>query len=284
MFKLISKTLRDAHKDRIASLASSISFYSLFALAPIIIIFIAVAGALFGEQAAKGELVNQIQYLIGPEMASALQVIVENAALSSSNYLFAFLSLAILLFAASRVVTNLKHALNRIWRIQPKKEKKLHKVVKFKFLSMLAILGIGLFLVILLITSAILSTIWIYLGSFIPVNSAVFQILNLVISFGLVAFILALIYKILPDVDLEWRDVWMGAILTTILFMLGNWLIGIYMRNVSIGSVYGAAGSIIIILIWLYYVSQIFLLGAEFTKVYSLEKGSKQGFFKKFLD
>lgn len=284
MLNLLAKTLKAAHKDRIANLASSISFYALFALAPIIIIFIAVAGALFGEQAAKGELVNQIQYLIGPEMASALQVIVENAAFSTSNYLFAFLSLAVLLFAASRVVTNLQHALNRIWRAQSQKEKKIHKVIKSKFLSMLAILGIGLSLVILLMASGILATVWIYLGSFIPVNSAVFQLLNLLISLGFIAFILALIYKVLPDVDLKWKDVWIGAIATTVLLMLGNWLIGIYMRNVFVGSVYGAAGSIIIILLWLYYVSQIFLLGAEFTKIYSFEKGSKQGFFKKFLD
>lgn len=282
MLKLIAKTLKQAHDDKVPNLAASISFYALFALAPVIIIFIAVAGALFGEQAAKGELVNQIQFIVGPEMASAVQVLVENAALSSSNYLFAIISLFILLFAASRVVTNLKIALNQIWQIKSSEEKRIHKAIKSKFFSILAILGFGIFLVLLLITSGILSTVWIYLGNFIPVNSAVFQILNLAISFGLVVFIIALIYKVIPDVNLKWNNVWIGAIATTILLMFGNWLIGVYMRNVTVGSVYGAAGSIIIILIWLYYVSQILLLGAVFTKVYSIDQRSKKGLLKFF--
>lgn len=282
MLKLIAKTLKQAHEDKIANLAASISFYALFALAPVIIIFIAVAGALFGEQAAKGELVSQIQYIIGPEMASAVQVLVENAALSSSNYLFAIISLFVLLFAASRVITNLKIALNQIWRTKPAKDLHIHKAIKSKFLSVLAILASGLFLVLLLVTSGILSTVWFYLGNFIPVNSAVFQILNLIISLGLITFIIALIYKVVPDVELKWKNVWIGAIATTILLMLGNWVIGLYMRNITVGSIYGAAGSIIIILIWLYYVSQILLLGAEFTKVYSAAKSPKGRFLKFF--
>ena len=284
MLEIFVKSLKAAHEDKISHLAASITFYALFALAPVIIIFISVAGALFGEQAAKGELFNQIQTLVGPEMASAVQGLVENAALSESNIFFTLVSLFILLFAASRVVTHLKYALNRIWNADTVLYKKVHKAVKSKFLSMLAIVGIGLFLVLTLVTSGIMSTIWVYAANFLPIKSSVFQVLNLGISFALTTFIIALIHKTLPDTDIEWRDVWAGAILTTLLFMLGNWLIGLYMRHISVESIYGAAGSIIIVLIWLYFNFQIFLFGAEFIKIYSQHQGSKRNFFKKILD
>jgi len=284
MLEIFTKSLKAAHEDKISHLAASITFYALFALAPVIIIFISVAGAIFGEQAAKGELVNQIQSIVGPEMASAMQGLVENAALSQSNIFFTLVSLLILLFAASRVVTQLKYALNHIWKAESSSHKKIHKAVKSKFLSMLAILGIGLFLVMTLITSGILSTVWVYIANFLPINPSIFQILNLIISFGLMSFIIALIYKTLPTIDLKWKDVWAGALMTTALLMVGNWLIGLYMRHVSVGSVYGAAGSLIIVLSWLYYISQIFLLGAEYAKVYSQNKGSHRTFFKKVLD
>lgn len=285
MIKLFKKAFKEWHRDKASQLAASITFYAMFALAPIMIIVIAVAGAFFGEQAVKGEIVGQIQTLVGPEIASAIQVIVENAHLSTSNILFSIISLLIFLFAASRIVTSLKYALNKIWDVKHKKHKVVPKYIKSKFLSMLAILGLGFIFALFLFTSGIMATIWVYLASFIPIRSSVFQILNLAVSFGLMTFIIALIYKYLPDIKIAWKDVWIGAAVTTVLFMLGNWAIGLYMRNVTIGSVYGAAGSLIIILLWLYYISQIFLFGAEFTKVHSEEKTSYfKRFFRNFLE
>jgi len=284
MIKIFLKAFDEWRHGRASNYAASLTFYALFALAPIIIIIIAVAGAFFGEQAIRGEIVGQIQTLVGPEIASAIQVIVENAHISGSNIIFTILSSLVFLFAASRIVTSLKYALNRTWDQDGVKHKKVRHAVKSKFLSMLAIVGLGLLFVLFIFISGIMATIWVYLASFLPVGSSVFQILNLAISFGFITFVIAAINKYLPDIEIAWKDVWIGAGVTTVLFMLGNFLIGLYIRNVSIGSVYGAAGSIVLILIWLYYVFQIFLFGAEFTKVYSEAKGSYRGFFKKFLD
>ncbi len=284
MLKIFLKAFKEWGNGRASNYAAALTFYALFALAPIIIIVIAGAGAIFGEQAARGEIVVQIQSLVGHEIASAIQVIIENANISSGNIIIATLSFLLFLFAASRIVTSLKYALNRTWDKELTRFKKVHHAIKSQFLSMLAIVAFGFLLVLLILVSGIMATVWVYLANFLPVGSSLFQILNIIISFGVITFVIAAINKYLPDIEIAWKDVWIGAAVTTILFMLGNYLIGLYLRNVSVGSVYGAAGSLVLILIWLYYSFQIFLFGAEFTRVYSENKGTYRGIFKKILD
>lgn len=284
MLKIFVKAFKEWSSSGASNYAAALTFYALFALAPIIIIVIAGAGVVFGEQAARGELVGQIQSLVGPEVASAIQAIVENAQISGGNIVITILSFLLFLFAASRIITSLKYALNRTWDKDGLKHKKFHQAIKSKFLSILFIVVFGLLLVLLILVSGIMATIWVYLANFLPVGSSLLQILNLAVSFGLITFIIAVINKFLPDIEIAWKDVLLGAAVTTVLFMLGNYLIGLYIRNVSVESVYGAAGSLIIILVWLYYSFQIFLFGAEFTKVYSEERGSYRGIFKRILD
>jgi membrane protein len=284
MLKIFLKAYDEWRHGRSAYYAASLTFYALFTLAPVIIIVIAGAGAIYGEQAARGELVGQIQNLVGPEIASAIEIIVKNAHISSSNILFTVLSLFIFLFAASRIVSSLKYALNKIWEREHARHKKVQHAIKSKFFSMLLVAGFGLLIVLLIFVSGVMATIWVYLSNFIPIGSSTFQVLNLLLSFGGITFIIASINKFLPDIQIAWKDVWIGAAVTTILFMLGNFLIGLYIRNVSINSIYGAAGSLVLILIWLYYSFQIFLFGAQFTKIYSQEQGSYRGIFKRILD
>lgn len=284
MLKIFLKAFKEWGRGGTSNYAAALTFYALFALAPIIIIVIAGAGAIFGEQAARGELVIRIQSLVGHEIAAAIQVIVENANISSGNIIIAILSFLLFLFAASRIVTSLKYALNRTWDKESQHHKKVHHAIKSKFLSMLVIVSFGFLLILLILVSGIMATVWVYLANFLPVGSSLLQVLNIIVSFGVITFIIAAINKFLPDIEIAWKDVWIGAAVTTILFMLGNYLIGLYLRNVSVGSVYGAAGSLVLIMIWLYYSFQIFLFGAEFTKVYSENKGTYRGIFKKILD
>jgi len=284
MIKIFLKAFDEWRHGRASNYAASLTFYALFALAPIIIIMIAVAGAIFGDQAARGEIVGQISTIVGSEIASAIQVIVENAQLSGSNIVFTILSLFVFLFAASRVITSLKYALNRTWDKDGMRHKKIHHAIKSKFLSILLIISLGLIFVLLIFVSGIMATIWVYVANFLPVGSSLLQVLNLIVSFGFITFLVAAINKYLPDIKIAWKDVWIGAAVTTILFMFGNYLIGLYIRNITVSSIYGAAGSLVLILIWLYYSFQIFLFGAEFTRVYSEEQGSYRGIFKKILD
>jgi membrane protein len=284
MLKIFLKAFKEWSHGRASNYAAALTFYALFALAPVIIIVIAGVGAIFGELAAKGELVSQIQTLVGPEIAAAIQMIVENAQIGGGNLIITILSFFLFLFAASRIVTSLKYALNKTWDKELQHYKKVHHALKSKFLSMLVIVGFGLLIVLLILVSGIMATIWIYLANFLPIGFSLLQILNMIVSFGVTVFIIAALNKFLPDIEIAWKDVWIGAAVTTILFMLGNFLIGLYLRNVTVGSVYGAAGSLVLILMWLYYSFQIFLFGAEFTKAYSEEKGTYRGIFKKILD
>jgi membrane protein len=288
MISLLKKTLVEWHKDKAALYAASLAFYALIALAPILLIIIAVAGAFFGEQAIQGEIVGQIQNLVGKEVASSLEYIVENAHISASSALFTIISVLVFLFASTRVFAQLRHALNIVWDVEHQPKALVRHYLKSRFLSIIIVFSLGFLFILFLIISAVLSTVSVYLANVFPIQVAVFQILNSGLAFIVITLVFAMIYKFLPDMEISWNDVWIGSAATSFLFMIGNMLIGFYMRNISIESVYGAAGSVIIILFWLYYCAQIFFFGAEFTNVYAKEYGSLSGglarfFFRKFF-
>ncbi|MFC1656235.1 YihY/virulence factor BrkB family protein [Patescibacteria group bacterium] len=266
---LLKETYTEWRKEKTSFMAASLAFYMLFSLAPVLVIIIAITGIFFGEQATQGEIVAQIQSLVGREVASAIQIIIENAHLASTSLLFTLISIGVFLFGATRVFSHLKYALNTIWAVDHKPPKKIHRIVKSRFVSVLFVLGLAVLFVLFLILNATFATLGVLLASLLPLKLYVFQVLQLSVSFLLITLIFAMVYRFVPDVRITWKEVWVGAAFTTTLFMLGNMLIGLYMRNLSIESVYGAAGSIIIILFWLYYCAQIFLIGAEFTKVYA---------------
>ncbi|MBA4336528.1 ribonuclease BN [bacterium] len=274
MINLLKQTYKEWETDRASMLSASLTFYMLFALAPMLVIIIAVAGMFFGEQAIRGEIVAHIQDLVGKEVATSIEFIVQNAKLADQGIIFTGISIILFLFGSIKIFESLEIALNDVWNVEHQPFKKIKKVIHSRFISILFVLGLGLFVVFALLISGVMATVGVYVVKLFPVNILMMKMINVGISFLLITFVIGMIYKFIPEVKIAWNDVWIGALFTTILFLIGNWLIGLYMRNLTPESIYGAAGSIIILLLWLYYSAQIFLFGAEFTKVYAHKYGS----------
>lgn len=281
MLDLFLKTYREWRDDRAYLYAAALSFYALFAIAPLIIIVIATAGMVFGKTAVSGEIVALTENLIGHEIATVIESIIQSAHLSDASLLMTIVSFFVFVFGASHLFSELKHTLNRIWDVDHRSLKNIKNIIRSRFISMLLVLGFGMLLTLSIIFSAVLSTIGVFLMNILPIKIYTISILYTAIVFIATTLIFAAVYKILPDLKISWDDVWIGAIVTALLFMIGNYIIGVYMSYVNIGSVYGAAGSLIVMLFWLYYCAQIFFFGAEFTEVYAMERGSYSGGIKK---
>lgn len=272
---LLKETFSEWNKDKAERLAAALAYYTVFSLAPLLVIVIAIAGSVFGAEAARGEIVGQIQGLVGREGAQFIQTAIQNASKPKAGTIASIISFVVLLFGASWVFGALQDALNTIWEVQPKPGRGVFTMIRSRFLSFTMILGIGFLLLVSLIVSAGLTAAFNLLGNLLPAFSFFLPIANFVISFLVITLLFALIYKVLPDVKIVLRDVWIGAAITSLLFTIGKSLLGLYLGNGSFGSTYGAAGSLVIILAWVYYSAQILFFGAEFTKVYAKRYGSR---------
>lgn len=277
IWRLLKETFAEWSKDKASRLAAALSYYTVFSLAPLLIIAIAIAGSFFGEEAAKGEIIGQIQGLVGKEGAEVIQTAIENASQKDNQGTVASLiSVGVLLFGASGVFAELQDALNTVWEVESKPELGITDFIRKRFLSFAMILGIGFLLLVSLVISATLSGINHYASNLLLPNFAFFwQLVNFFVSFGVITLLFATMYKVLPDVKIAWSDVWIGAAMTALLFVFGKFLIGLYLGNSSFSSTYGAAGSIVVILVWAYYSAQILFFGAEFTEVYARKYGSQ---------
>ena len=251
------------------------AFYSVFALAPLFLIVIAMAGLVFGQEAAQGQIIGQIQGLVGEDSAKAIQHMIEEARKPSAGIIATVLAIVMLLLGATGVFAQLQEALNTIWRVEEKPGEGIWKILKDRFFSLMAVLGTGFLLLISLIISAGLSAVGTSVEHSLPVPEFLLQIINFCVSFAIVTLLFAMIYKLLPDISIQWGDVWIGAIITSLLFTIGKFFIGLYLGRSEVGIAYGTAGSLVVILIWVYYASQIFLFGAEFTAVYAESHGSR---------
>lgn len=266
-------TALEWQRDKASRLAAALAYYTAFSLAPVLVIVIAIASLAFGQRTVQGEVLDQFQEWLGPDGASVVKVMIRGAQLPGSGIRATLGSLALLFVGATGLFTNLKDALNTIWRVQPKSDRGWQGFVSDRILAFFMVLGVGLILILILTLSTGLTAIedqswfsrWIYLG----------RILDAILSFGIITLIFALIYKILPDVNIQWSDVWIGASLTSLLFGLGKFLISLYLSKNSLSSTYGAAGSLAVILLWVNYSAQIFFVGAELTKVYANRYGSR---------
>jgi membrane protein len=262
--------------DKAPKLGAALSFYTIFSLAPLLVIIISVAGLLFGEEAARGEIVQQIEGLIGREGAAIVQTALKNTSNSESGIIAIVISLITSIIGSTIVFVELQDSLDMIWRVRPKPGRNLIRgLVRDRLLSFAVVIGSGFLLLVSLIISAAISS----LNHFINENLIATPIwmleqINNLISFGIVYILFAMIYKILPDVHNSWSDVWIGALITSLLFVLGKYLIGIYIGTSTLSSTYGAAGSLVVLLLWVYYSAQIIFLGAEFTAVYAEKYGS----------
>lgn len=270
---LLKETFSAWQEDKIPLWAAALSYYTAFSLAPLLVIAIAIAGAVFGEEAARGQIVGQIQGLVGQQGAEAIQAMLQNAQRPGSGGAWAtIIGIGALLLGASGVFGQLQDALNTIWSVEPKPGRGMKFFIQNRFLSFAMVLVIGFLLLVSLVLSAALAAVTAFFDQAFPSLAIAGQILNFVISFAVVTGLFALIYKVLPDVKIPWRYLWTGAIFTALLFTIGKFLIGLYLGNVS--SSYSAAASLGIILLWVYYSAQILLFGAEFTKVYARKYGA----------
>ncbi|MGN6750442.1 MAG: YihY/virulence factor BrkB family protein [Xanthobacteraceae bacterium] len=266
-WRLIKMTIENwiAHKD--ARQGAALAYYSVFSVGPLMVIAVGIAGLAFGQEAARGEVQGQLSGMVGQSAADALDSMVTSANKPEQGILATAVGTALLLFSALGVVVQLKDAFNTVWEVDPKHVSGVWQFIRTYLISLAAVIGVGFLLLISLAFTTALSAAGQYLGAQLP--QTVLQAAGSVISFAAITTMFAIMFKLLPDTPVEWRDVWLGAAITAALFELGKLLIGIYVGKLALASTYGAAASLVILLIWVYYSSQIVLLGAEFTHCYA---------------
>jgi membrane protein len=274
IWSLLAATFNDWYDDRAQRMGAALAYYTVFALSPGVVLIVAVAGLGFGTDTAQRQFVEQIGYLLGAEGASAIEAMIVSARRQAVGSTAAVLAAGTLLFGLWGVFGELQDALNTIWGVAPKPGRSFLNMVKDRFLSFAMVTGIGFLLLVSLAVSAWLAAAGQFFSYLLPAPEAVLKAMDVSVSFAVITVLFALTFKLLPDVDVAWRDVWLGAAVTSLLFVAGKSLIGLYLGKSSIGSVYGAAGSLVVILVWVYYSSQIVIFGAEFTKVWARRHGA----------
>ena len=262
--------------DQAMSLAAALSYYALFSIAPLLLISLAVAGTLFGEEASRNQIFQTFDSLIGPEGARGIQSMVESAALHEGASILATITgVVMLLVGATTVFGQLQDSLNRIWKVEPRPGSGFKHLIRQRVLSFSIVLVIAFLLLVSLILSAVISGMGKYFSENLPGGEALWKLAETGFSFGVTVLLFGALYKILPDVKLRWRDVGSGALITAIFFTVGKLLIGLYLGKSSVTSAYGVGGSLVVFLIWAYYSSAIVLYGAEFTAARQRAHGTK---------
>jgi membrane protein len=275
---LIKETLRAWSNDYVPSMGAALAYYTLFSIAPLLLIVIAVAGMVFGEQAARGEIFEQLRGLMGAEGAAAVEALLQHASRPGGGVIATVTGVVLLFLGAMTVFGELQNALDRIWRAPARKQTSgWWNLVRTRLASFGMILAIAFLLMVSLVLSALVSALGKLWGPTFAGWEVIAHLVDIALSFGLMTVLFALIYKVIPRVRIGWRDVWLGAAVTALLFALGKFLIGLYLGKSSVASAFGAAGSLVVMMVWVYYSAQIFLLGAEFAWVYAHEHGSRKG-------
>jgi len=268
VWALVRRGVGDFLDDDPLEMAAAVSYYTLLALAPLLLVVLSIAGMVFGREAVEGRLVSEIGGLLGEQGAQAIKFVIQDAGASDKSRLSLAIGLLMLLVGASGVFLQLQSALNRIWGVEAAPRRgALWRFLRHRLVSMAMVFGIGFLLLVSLVISAALSTINTHYQSLLPWVLA-WQGINALGSLLVITLLNAMIFRFLPDVRLAWRDVWLGAFITAVLFTLGKSMIGAYLGRASIGSSYGAAGSLVVLVVWVYYASLIFFVGAEITRVY----------------
>jgi membrane protein len=279
MASLFRQAVEAWSEDYAPSMGAALAYYTLFSIAPLLLIVIGVAGLVFGDDAARGEIFGQLRDLMGEEGAAAVERLLANASKPEGGMIATVTGTAMLLLGAMTVFGELQNALDRIWRAPARKTASgWWNLVRSRLLSFGMILGIAFLLMVSLVISALLSALGKFWGTIFGGGwEAVAHGLDIAVSFAIVTLLFAVIYKLIPRVQVRWRDVWTGAAVTAALFAVGKFLIGLYIGKSSVASAFGAAGSVVVMMVWVYYSAQIFLLGAEFTWVYAHTYGSRRG-------
>jgi membrane protein len=274
MVELAKRTFQEWGEDKVPVFAAALAYYTVFSLAPLMIIVIAILSLFFSQGQAQAQLIGQIQGLFGEQVASAVTTMIDARQQSGGNVLASIIGFVILLVGATGVFVQLQNALNHIWDVEPSADSSgFMQLIRARLLSLGMVLIIGFLLLVSLVINTLLSALDGMLSNLVGDSGVLLQILNSVISFGVIAAVFALMFKYVPDAKIRWRDVWVGGAVTALLFVVGKFLIGLYLGNSGVASSYGAAGSLVVLLLWVFYSAQIVLLGGEFTQVFAKRYG-----------
>ncbi len=275
-YRILKDTLQGFIDNRGLKFSASLSYYTIFSLAPLLLLMISLASIFFGKDAIQGQVFGEINGLIGNQAAAQIQDVIKNMELSGKTTFALIVGGITLLIGATTVFGEIQDSINIIWKVRAKPKRSWLKWIKDRLLSSSLIAGLGFLLIVSLMVNGILLALSEWLKNYFPdVTLIIFQIINILISFSVITALFAVIFKVLPDAKIAWKDVGAGAFFTACLFMLGRFLIGLYIDFSGTGSAYGAAGSLIIILVWVYYTAAILYFGAEFTKIYAEYMGAR---------
>jgi membrane protein len=272
---LLKATASEWSKDNVPRMGAALAYYSIFSLAPLLVIAIAISGLAFGARAAQGEITKQIQGLIGGDGARAIQTMILSVHKPTHSAIAGLIGVLTLFLGASGVFGEMRDALNSIWHVKPEATSGIRNLIGSRCLGCGLALGVGFLLLISLLLSTFLAALATYLGGLLP-RSALLQFLDFLVSFSSIAVLFAMIFKMLPKIKIAWSDVWAGAVLTSLLFTIGKFAIGFYIGKSALASAYGATGSLVIVVAWTYYSALILYFGAEFTHVYAKTLGSQR--------
>ncbi|KHJ37738.1 ribonuclease BN/unknown domain fusion protein [Pedobacter glucosidilyticus] len=277
IFKIIIKSFNAFMADKGLKLSASLSYYTIFSLGPMLVVLLSVAGFFYQEkQVLQEKVFEEIQGFIGSQAALQVQSLLKNLALSGDSVVAIIIGVITLLIGATGIFIEIQDSINQIWKVKAVPKKGWLKLLKDRFLSLSMVGSLGFLLIVSLIINGMVSAVSTVLSNYLPENILfLFDVVNLMITFLVLVFLFSIIYKVLPDAEIPWRGVRTGAIFTSLLFMLGEYLIRLYIGYTAVGSVYGAAGTLVVIAVWVYYSAAILFFGAEFTKVYAEEKGER---------
>jgi membrane protein len=271
---MLKDTASQWSEDEAARLAASLALYTMLSIAPLLVIAVSVAGMVFGEEAARGQITQQIGTVVGPQAGKSIEDLVANARTPSTGILSSVVGIVVLLFGASGVFGELQSALNRIWEVKPRPGRGIRGVLRDRFFSFSMVMGVAFLLLVSLVVSAALATISKFFQHLVPLTW-LWEVINVVIGLSVTSVLFALTFKLVPDVKVAWRDVWVGGLVTAIAFTIGRVALGWYVGRSATVSPFGAAGSLVALIVWIYYSAQILFLGAEFAQVYATRFGSR---------
>ncbi len=275
-FSFLKQVIEDFLEDKALKFSASLSYYTIFSIAPFLAIIIAFAGFFFGKEAIQGELYPQINDLVGNEAALQIQQMITNIHLSKNSTFATVVSFIVLLIGATGIFSEIQDSINHIWGLKSKPKRGLLKMLLNRLISFSLIISLGFLLMVSLLLNTVVDALSRQLLKILPDNGVyVVDILNNCLMFIVLSLLFGIIFKVLPDAKIKWRNVMVGAVTTTVLFMIGKFFIGFYLGHSNLGSVYGTAGSIIIVMLWVYYSAVILYFGAEFTKVYAKKYGGE---------
>jgi membrane protein len=273
--KLLQRTFKEWQEDKASRIAAALAYYTVFSMSPLLVIAIAIAGTFFGQQTAQEQIVTQLTQWIGEDGVKPILLALNNMSQPEIRGAASLISIGVLIVGASGIFAQLQDALNTVWKVKPQPGQGIWVFVRKRVSSFFMVLAIGFLLILSMLLSAVVSALKIYRIDFLPGSTLLWENLDFIVSLGLVTFLFCLMFKYVPDAKIAWKDVIVGSVITALLFLFGKFLLGVYISRGSLGSAYGAAGSLIVFLAWVYYSAQIILLGAEFTQVYTVMYGSK---------